>query len=109
MKPPDVTPELLCNSCHAVVREAMKRMPPPSSIKEHDVYAAFHGICDDPFRFATYKYTPPNMRYGCEQFLDRYEGEVEEDFLKFHRKRHHPESGCVFSLADPMTSWDSCR
>lgn len=110
-----MTPELWCAACHATVRESMRRMPPPKLVGEADVYAAFSKIDDDPFRFSTYAFSPPTIRYAVGRFLDEFEevidpkgaweegASLEEAFLTLHGQRINPEEGICEALCKDVS------
>lgn len=110
-----MTPELWCAACHATVREAMRRMPAPKHVGEADVYAAFSKIDDDPFRFSTYAFSPPTIRYAVGRFLDEFEevidpqgawedgASLEEAFLTLHGQRINPEEGLCEALCKDVS------
>lgn len=78
-KPTEVTDELMCHSCHALVAEVHKKLHRKAS--ESDVYDAVEGICSmDSFR--TYKFIPPQMVKGCNAFKDEFGDNVEALILR---------------------------
>jgi len=114
-EPPEMTPELWCAACHATVRESMRRMPAPKLVGEADVYAAFSKIDDDPFRFSSYAFSPPTIRYAVGRFLDEFEevidpkgawedgASLEEAFLTLHNQRVNPEEGICEALCKDVS------
>ena len=109
-EPPEMTPKLWCTACHATLREAKRRMPEPRFITEADVYTAFSDLDDDPFRFSSYAFSPPTVRYAVGRFLDEFEeiidprgawpdgSSLEDAFLRLHSSKTEPESGICEAL-----------
>lgn len=109
-EPPEMTRELWCAACHGAIREAAKRMPPPHLINEAEVFSAFAKVDDDPFRFSSYSFTPPTMRFAVGRFLDEFEeiidprgawptgSSLEDAFITLHDRKIHPES----AICEPL-------
>ena len=99
-----MTPDLRCVGCHAAIHEALRRMPAPHLIQEHDVFDAFSDLTHDAFRFTTYRYSPPITRFAAERFIDEFEelidprgawpdgAGVEDAFLHLHASKTEPEA-----------------
>jgi len=107
-----MTPDLWCTACHATIREAKRKMPPPKLITEGDVYEAFSGVDEDPYTFVAYSFTPPTMAFAVGRFVDEFEelidprdawpqgSSVEEAFVALHKARQDPEEGICAALCE---------
>ena len=74
IRPSTVSPELLCDSCQAIISEAVKRLG--KQTKASDVLFYLDKVCD-PQRYNIYHFPPPDMKTGCEVFVGAYNDEVE--------------------------------
>ena len=74
IRPSSVSPELLCDSCQAIISEAVKRLG--KQTKASDVLFYLDKVCD-PQRYNIYHFPPPDMKTGCEVFVGAYNDEVE--------------------------------
>eukprot|EP00929_Paragymnodinium_shiwhaense_P079130 TRINITY_DN41143_c0_g1_i1.p1 TRINITY_DN41143_c0_g1~~TRINITY_DN41143_c0_g1_i1.p1 ORF type:complete len:172 (-),score=43.07 TRINITY_DN41143_c0_g1_i1:27-542(-) len=80
-KPADLTPELLCESCHAVL-ETVENQVGKTKRTESAIYDVMENICDMR-HFKRYKFIPPEMLTGCQHFLKRYGDDgLEEQIFK---------------------------
>lgn len=77
-RPPEVTPEVVCHACRAVVDEVRVAVPPARTrASVADVYEAVGGACDQA-RLRRYKFIPPTMVAGCHRFMDEHGDGLEE-------------------------------
>ena len=74
IRPSTVSPELLCDSCQAIISEAVKRLG--KQTKASEVLFYLDKVCD-PQRYNIYHFPPPDMKTGCEVFVGAYNDEVE--------------------------------
>ena len=74
IRPSHVSPELLCDSCQAIISEAVKRLG--KQTKSSEVLFYLDKVCD-PQRYNIYHFPPPDMKTGCEVFVGAYNDEVE--------------------------------
>ena len=74
IRPTNVSPELLCDSCQAIISEAVKRLG--KQTKSSEVLFYLDKVCD-PQRYNIYHFPPPDMKTGCEVFVGAYNDEVE--------------------------------
>ena len=74
IRPSNVSPELLCDSCQAIISEAVKRLG--KQTKSSEVLFYLDKVCD-PQRYNIYHFPPPDMKTGCEAFVGAYNDEVE--------------------------------
>ena len=81
VRPNFIPPELFCESCRAIVKEALKELK--TKTKETDViYYLNNNVCDQK-RYSSYQFVPPDMKAGCAIFIDYYE----EALIKVLTKR----------------------
>jgi len=74
-RPDSVAPELYCDACQAIIKEATKELR--GKKKESDVMAYLEGACN-PEKYYVYSHPPPEMRTGCEAFINGWEEQVEK-------------------------------
>ena len=74
IRPSTVSPELLCDSCQAIINEAVKRLG--KQTKSSEVLFYLDKVCD-PERYNIYHFPPPDMKMGCEVFVGGYNDEIE--------------------------------
>ena len=74
IRPSTVSPELLCDSCQAIINEAVKRLG--EQTKSSEVLFYLDKVCD-PERYNIYHFPPPDMKMGCEVFVGGYNDEIE--------------------------------
>ena len=75
IRPSHVSPELLCDSCQAIINEAVKRLG--KQTKASEVLFYLDKVCD-PQRYNIYHFPPPDMKTGCEVFVGGYNDEIEK-------------------------------
>ena len=78
IRPSHVSPELLCDSCQAIISEAVKRLG--KQTKSSEVLFYLDKVCD-PERYYIYHFPPPDMKTGCEVFVGAYNDEVEKALI----------------------------
>ena len=74
IRPSHVSAELLCDSCQAIISEAVKKLG--IQTKSSEVLYYLDGVCD-PKRYNIYHFPPPDMKTGCEVFVGAYNDELE--------------------------------
>ena len=74
IRPSHVSPELLCDSCQAIISEAFKKLG--KQTKSSEVLFYLDKVCD-PQRYNIYHFPPPDMKTGCEVFVGGYNDEIE--------------------------------
>ncbi len=89
-KPAEVTREVVCHACHAVVREVAKAAPASRrggkpGATEADVFDAVSKVCDQA-RLRTYRFVPPTMVAGCHAFLSEHGDGLEEAIMSARRR-----------------------
>ncbi len=72
-RPSSISPELFCDSCQAILKEAMKELRGKKS--EADVYDYMTTVCK-PEKYNIYHFPPPEMREGCEAFVAAWDDEI---------------------------------
>ena len=78
IRPSTVSPELLCDSCQAIIFEALKSLK--KATKESDVLFYLSDVCN-PKKYNIYHFPPPDMKTGCETFYGAYSESVEKILL----------------------------
>jgi hypothetical protein len=79
LKPNAITSELWCDTCNAIVRETHKLLRGKKS--EGDVYEITEDVCN-PERYYTYSHPPPDMKQGCDAFIDRFIEDIQKLFTR---------------------------
>jgi hypothetical protein len=74
-RPEKVKPELYCDACQAIIKEATKELR--GKKKESDVMDYLDHVCN-PEKYYTYSHPPPEMREGCEAFVNGWEEQIEK-------------------------------
>ena len=74
-RPEKIKPELYCDACQAIIKEATKELR--GKKKESDVMNYLEKACD-PEKYYVYSHPPPEMREGCEAFLNGWEEDLEK-------------------------------
>lgn len=72
-RPSNISPELFCDSCLAILGEAMKELR--GKKKESDVIDYMEKVCK-PEKYNIYHFPPPEMREGCEAFIGAWGEDV---------------------------------
>jgi hypothetical protein len=73
-RPESVKPELYCDACIAIIKEATKELR--GKKKESDVIDYMTDICN-PEKYYVYSHPPPEMRTGCDAFVAGWDEEIE--------------------------------
>lgn len=80
VRPYTVSKELFCDSCQAIISEALKSLR--TSTKESDVfYYLSQNVCSQD-KYNIYHHPPPDMAMGCQAFYSSYGEEVETALTK---------------------------
>jgi hypothetical protein len=74
-RPTKIKPELWCDSCQAIIKEATKTLM--GKKKESDVIDYMEEVCD-PKKYYSYHHSPPEMKTGCEAFISVWDEEIEK-------------------------------
>lgn len=74
-KPDSMKPELYCDACIAIIKEATKELR--GKKKESDVIDYLAEVCN-PEKYYVYSHPPPEMRTGCEAFVAGWDQEIEQ-------------------------------
>ena len=73
VRPNYILPELFCETCRAIVNEALKELR--TKTKESDVYDYLSKACVEE-RYTRYEYIPKDIKRTCGIFMDVYQDEV---------------------------------
>ena len=74
-RPEKIKPELYCDACQAIIKEAVKELR--GKKKESDVMDYMDSVCQ-PEKYYVYSHPPPEMKEGCEAFINGWEEQVEK-------------------------------
>lgn len=74
-RPDKIAPELYCDACQAIIKEAVKELR--GKKKESDVMDYMETVCN-PEKYYVYSHPPPEMREGCEAFINGWEEKIEK-------------------------------
>lgn len=74
-RPDKVSKELYCDACQAIIKEAVKELR--GKKKESDVFDYLENVCN-PEKYYVYSHPPPEMREGCEAFVNGWEEKIEK-------------------------------
>ena len=76
IRPSDISRELFCDVCQAIIIEALKNLR--NLHKESDIiYYLTKGVCLQK-NFNGYHFSKPEMEIGCEVFISEYYDEIEK-------------------------------
>lgn len=78
LRPQSVKPELYCDACIAIIKEATKQLR--GKKRESEVFDYMADVCN-PEKYYVYNHPPPDMRTGCEAFLNGWEEEIEKALI----------------------------
>ena len=70
VRPNFISPELFCETCRAIVKEAVKELR--TKTKESDVLYYLDNVCDEN-KYQVYQYVPKDIRGTCGIFMGTYE------------------------------------
>ena len=73
VRPSYIIPELFCETCRAIVNEALKELK--TKRKESDVYDYLSKVCDES-KYTTYEFIPQDIKRTCGVFMGVYEDEI---------------------------------
>ena len=77
--PSYILPELFCETCRAVINEALKELR--TKTRESDVYDYLSNACVME-KYKRYEYIPQDIKRTCGIFLDAYQDEVVKLLMK---------------------------
>ena len=84
IRPSDVSRELFCDVCQAIIIEALKNLR--NLNKESDiVFYLTNGICSQN-NFNDYHFSKPEMEIGCEVFMGEYGDEIQKLLMERNPK-----------------------
>ena len=73
VRPNYVTPELFCETCRAIVKEAVKELK--TKTRESDVMFYLDNACDEN-KYTRYQHVPRDIKITCGTFMGIYEDEL---------------------------------
>ena len=73
VRPSYIIPELFCETCRAIINEALKELR--TKTKESDIYNYLSEACVED-RYLTYEYIPKDIQRTCGIFMGIYEEEI---------------------------------
>ena len=73
VRPNYVTPELFCETCRAIVKEAVKELK--TKTRESDVLYYLDNVCDEN-KYTVYQHVPRDIKITCSTFMGVYEDEL---------------------------------
>ena len=73
VRPNYVTPELFCETCRAIVKEAVKELK--TKTRESDVMFYLDNVCDEN-KYTRYQHVPRDIKITCGTFMGIYEDEL---------------------------------
>ena len=76
VRPTDVPKELFCDSCQAIIKEALKNLRNLS--KESDVLFYLSNNPCEQNKYNDYPFSVPEMGIGCETFMAEYFEEIKK-------------------------------
>ena len=98
VRPNYVLPEVFCETCRAIVNEALKELR--TKTKESDVYDYLSNVCDEG-KYLTYEYIPKDIKRTCGVFMGIYNDEVVK--LLTNRKIDIPNKDIISNFCDNYT------
>ena len=99
VRPNYITPELFCETCRAIVKEAVKELK--SKTRESDVMYYLDTACNDENRYTVYQHTPRDIKIGCGVFKGIYEDELVKLLTK--RKADETKEQLIKQFCDETT------
>ena len=97
-RPDYIIPELFCETCRAIVNEALKELK--TKRKESDVYDYLSKVCDES-KYTTYEFIPQDIKRTCGVFMGVYEDEIVKLLTK--RKIDETKEELARQLCDEIT------
>ena len=98
VRPNYITPELFCETCRAIVKEAIKELR--TKTKESDVMYYLDNACDEN-KYTVYQHVPRDIKIGCGVFMGIYEEELVKLLTK--RKIDETKEELARQLCDEIT------
>ena len=98
VRPNYVTPELFCETCRAIVKEAVKELK--TKTKESDVMYYLDNVCDEN-KYQVYQYVPRDIKITCGVFMGVYEDELIKLLTK--RKLDETKEELIKQLCEETT------
>ena len=98
VRPNYVTPELFCETCRAIVKEAIKELR--TKTKESDILYYLDNVCDES-KYTIYQYVPRDIRLTCGVFMNTYQDELIKFLTK--RKIDATKEELAYQLCDNIT------
>ena len=84
IRPSDVSRELFCDVCQAIIIEALKNLR--NLHKESDIlFYLTNGICSQN-NFNNYHFSKPEMEIGCEALIGEYSEEIQKILIERNPK-----------------------
>ena len=84
MRPSDISRELFCDACQAIIIESIKNLR--NLYKESDViFYLTNGICSQK-NFEGYHFSKPEIEIACEVFISEYYDEIEKVLMERNPK-----------------------
>lgn len=84
IRPSDISRELFCDACQAIIIESIKNLR--NLYKESDViFYLTNGICSQK-NFDGYHFSKPEMEIACEVFIGEYYDEIEKVLMERNPK-----------------------
>ena len=84
IRPSDISRELFCDACQAIIIESIKNLR--NLYKESDViFYLTNGICSQK-NFEGYHFSKPEMEIACEVFISEYYDEIEKVLMERNPK-----------------------
>lgn len=101
-RPDGTTPELYCNACQAIVKEALKKLKHRKS--EAEVFDVLDDVCN-PKHYYIYMFPPPEMKQGCEAFIMDWEEQLEKTLLNRETNAEVEKKIC-YEISEACTGVD---
>jgi len=98
VRPNYIIPELFCETCRAIVKEALKELR--TKTKESDVYDYLSNACVES-KYTTYEFIPKDIKRTCGVFMDIYEDEIVKLLTK--RKIDSKKEDIIYNFCDEYT------
>ena len=97
-RPDYIIPELFCETCRAIVNEALKELR--TKRKESDVYNYLSNVCEES-KYTTYEFIPQDIKRTCGVFMGVYEDEIVKLLTK--RKIDAKNEDIIYNFCDEYT------
>ena len=96
--PSYILPELFCETCRAVINEALKELR--TKTREADVYDYLSNACVME-KYKRYEYIPQDIKRTCGIFLDAYQDEVVKLLMKRNTEMKNEDT--IYNFCDNYT------